>query len=90
MMQKVLVAAFAAFALSASASAGIAFPAASFHAAQSLSSVQHVTFWGDSFPYGYNWSVEKACTRYEPVETGRGVVMERVWVCGDRARYSRR
>jgi hypothetical protein len=49
--------------------------------------VQKVTFWGRPFPYGYNWSVIKACTRYEPVETAHGTHMERVWVCRDRKYY---
>lgn len=44
-------------------------------------------FWGKPFPYGYRWSVVKACTRYEPVETARGVRMEKVWVCGARRYY---
>ena len=46
----------------------------------------HLTlgFWGEAFPYGYNWSRVRACTRYEPVETERGVRMEKVWVCGGR------
>jgi hypothetical protein len=46
-------------------------------------------FWGEAFPYGYRWSLVRACTRYEPVDTARGVVMEKVWVCGDRRHYYR-
>ncbi len=38
-------------------------------------------FWGRPFPIGYNWSLERACSRYEPVESDRGTRMERVWVC---------
>lgn len=86
-MHKILLAAVTSFALSASAGSGIAFPSAPIHAAQSLPNVQQVTFWGRPFPYGYNWSLVRACTRYEPVETADGTRMQRVWVCGDRRRY---
>lgn len=41
-------------------------------------------FWGEPFPYGYRWSVARACTRYEPVDTAHGVRMKKVWVCGYR------
>jgi hypothetical protein len=81
MLSKVLVAATVAFALSVSAGAGYAFPIAAFHAIQSPSSVQPVTFWGEPFPYGYSWGVVRACTRYVTVEGSRGAHMERVWVC---------
>jgi len=90
MLNKVLVAATAAFALSVSAGAGIAFPAIPMQGGQSSSNVQQVTFWAKPFPHRYNWSLARACTRYEPVETARGTVMQRVWVCEDRRRYSYR
>lgn len=86
MVRKVLVAATVAFALSFSAGAGYAFPVAPFHAIQNPPSVRQVTFWGRSFPYGYNWSLVRACTRYEPIETTRGTRMHRIWVCGERWR----
>lgn len=44
--------------------------------------LQEVTFWGEPFPYGYNWDRTRACTQYETVDTGRGLVTRRVWVCG--------
>jgi hypothetical protein len=43
--------------------------------------IQNVTFWGEAFPYGYRWSLNRACTAYETVETPRGPEMRRVWVC---------
>jgi len=46
-------------------------------------------FWGEPFPYGYRWSVVRACTRYEPIDTAHGVRMEKVWVCGGRRHYYR-
>ena len=85
MTHKLILAATAAVALVASAGPGGAFPAARTYAAQ-YSSVQRVTFWGQAFPYGYNWSLVRACTRYVPVETSRGPVMRRAWVCGERGR----
>ena len=41
-------------------------------------------FWGEAYPFGYNWSYVRACTRYEPVETKYGTRTEKVWVCGNR------
>jgi hypothetical protein len=83
MAQKMLLAATAAIALFISAGAGVAFPVAPMQAAPTTA-VTKVTFWGKSFPYGYRWSLARACTRHEPVETSRGPVMQRVWVCGHR------
>ena len=40
-----------------------------------------VTFWGEPFPYGYSWSVVRACARYLTVGGPRGPRVERVWVC---------
>jgi hypothetical protein len=48
-----------------------------------------VTFWGEAFPYGYDWSIERACTRYEPFETPHGTEVRRVWVCNDKLRRYR-
>ena len=53
-------------------------------AATRLGTFHTLGFWGEAFPYGYRWSVVRACTRYEPVETRRGVRMEKVWVCRGR------
>ena len=46
-------------------------------------------FSGEAYPYGYRWSLVRACTRYEPVETEHGTRMEKVWVCADRRHYYR-
>jgi len=83
MAQKMLLAATAAIALFISAGAGVAFPAAPMQTVQPTS-ITKVTFWARSFPYGYRWSLARACTRYESVETSRGPVIQRVWVCGHR------
>lgn len=90
MKSKVVLAIAAAAMLCGSSVSGMAFIAAPVAAAQRLSDVHSVTFWGRSFPFRYNWSLVRACTRYEPVETTRGTRMHRVWVCGDRRRYSYR
>lgn len=81
MTNKVLLAAAAAVALFASVGTSAAFPVAPLQAART-ETVQKVTFWGKPFPYGYRWS--RSCTRYDLVETSRGPVMQRVWVCGHR------
>lgn len=83
MTHKVFLAATAVITLFVSAGAGAAFPVAPMQAA-STTAVTKVTFWGEPFPYGYRWRVARGCTRYETVETSRGPVMERVWVCGHR------
>lgn len=44
-------------------------------------------FWGEAFPYGYNWSLARACRRRVEVETPHGVRLRTVWVCN--ARYAR-
>jgi hypothetical protein len=85
MKHKVILAAVAAVSLLAFASAGHAFPIAPMQAAQS-SDIQQVTVWGKPFPYGYTWRLARACTRYVPVETSRGTVMRRAWVCRGRGR----
>jgi hypothetical protein len=83
MTHKVYLAATAAIALFASAGASVASPIIPMQAAPAAA-VTKVTFWAKSFPYRYNWSLARACTRYETVETSRGPVTERVWVCGHR------
>lgn len=83
MTHKVFLAATVAIALFVSAGAGVAFPVAPMKAAPTTA-VTKVTFWGKPFPYRYRWSLARACTRYETVETSRGPVMERIWVCGHR------
>jgi hypothetical protein len=89
MKHKLLSAATVLLALGASVGSGAAFPSTPIHVSQALASIQRVTFWGDAFPYGYSWSVVRACTRYEPVETAQGTQMQRVWVCGEKSRRER-
>ena len=89
MAHKVLPAAVAAIALYVSAGSCVAFPVHPMQSAEN-SIVQRVTFWGRPFPYRYNWSLVRACTRYELLEGPRGPRMHRIWVCGDRRRYSSR
>lgn len=86
MVRKGLTAAAALVALSVSAGSGLALPVAPLHEASSVVGAQAVTFWGRVFPYQYTWSLTKACTRYVPVETGRGMRLRRVWVCRDKWR----
>lgn len=38
-------------------------------------------FWGENFPYGYRWSLVRACSRREEVETPHGLRWRTVWVC---------
>jgi hypothetical protein len=38
-------------------------------------------FWGENFPYGYRWSLVRACQRRVQVETPRGLRWRTVWVC---------
>ena len=84
MMHKVVLAITVAAMLCGSTVSGTAFTVAPLVAAPSLSDVHSVTFWGQPFPYGYNWSRERACTRHLPVETPQGhTSWQRVWVCGD-------
>lgn len=83
MTHKVVLAAAAAIALFSSVGAGAAFPVAPIQAAPEKT-VTNVTFWGKPFPYRYNWRLARGCTRYETVETSRGPVTQRVWVCGQR------
>lgn len=83
MAHKVSLAVTALIVLFVSCGIGQAFTTASMLAA-APAAVTRVTFWGNSFPYGYSWSRQRACTRYETVETGRGPVTQRFWVCGQR------
>lgn len=71
--------------VSLSPNVALAFPISS-PAALHDGLVRKVTFWGHPFPYGYTWSLARACTRYIPVETAHGVRSERVWVCRQRFR----
>jgi hypothetical protein len=89
MAHKVLPVVAAAIALYVSVGSCVAFPANPIQSVES-SSVQRVTFWGRPFPYRYNWSLVRACTRYELLDGARGPRMHRIWVCGDRRRYSLR
>jgi hypothetical protein len=86
-MRKIVLAAAVAAAMVAGASSSQAFPALPAHAIEAgPSALQRVTFWGRPFPYGYRWSLVRACTRYVPVETAHGVRTQRVWVCATRKR----
>jgi hypothetical protein len=80
MTRKVLFASVAAVAFGASVQFASAFPVTPM-AAATHSHVAKVTFWAQPFPYRYNWSLVQACTHYETIETPRGPVMKRVWVC---------
>lgn len=83
MTHKVFLAATAATFLFVSAGSGVAFPVAPMRTAEPTG-VSKISFWGKPFPYRYRWSLARACTRHEPVETSRGPVMKRVWVCVQR------
>lgn len=93
MTKKAILAATAALGLLAFTGATSAFPVAPIKAAAgsglSQPNVQQVTFWGRAFPYRYTWNVNRACTRYVPVETAHGTVTRRVWVCGRSGRYGK-
>lgn len=89
MKHKLLLGVTASLVLSASTGSGFAFPSAPIYAPQRLATVQRVTFWGDAFPFGYDWSIVRACTRYEQVETANGTEMKRVWVCDEKLRRFR-
>jgi ABC-type glycerol-3-phosphate transport system substrate-binding protein len=86
-MQRLVLAAITALTVAAAAGPSSAMPAASLQALRADSSVQQVTFWGRPFPYGYRWSLVRACTRYETVETPRGPRLHRIWVCAGPKRY---
>lgn len=83
MTHTVFLAATTAIALFVSGGAGVAFPVTPMQAGPTAA-VTKVTFWGEAFPYGYSWRLARGCTRYETVETSRGPVTQRVWVCGSR------
>lgn len=80
MTHKALLTATIAVFVGTSVQFASAFPAAQW-STLSQPAVEKVTFWGRSFPYHYSWSLAEACTRYETVETPRGPVTKRVWVC---------
>jgi hypothetical protein len=90
MTQKLILAIMTAALLCASTGASSALTVTALQTVGASSMVQEVSFWGQAFPYGYNWSVTRACTRYEPVETAHGTHMERVWVCGTPERYHKK
>lgn len=75
-----LLAAVAAVTTAVSVQVAGAFPAAPLTQV-TQPTVEKVTFWGRPFPYHYSWSLVQACTRYETVETAKGPVTKRVWVC---------
>jgi ABC-type glycerol-3-phosphate transport system substrate-binding protein len=86
-MQRLVLAAITALAMAAAAGPGSAMPAASLQALKADSSVQRVTFWARPFPHGYRWSLVRACTRYETIETPRGPRLHRIWVCASPKHY---
>jgi hypothetical protein len=80
MNRNALLMAVAVITLGASGQVAAAFPAAPLTQV-TQPAVEKVTFWGRPFPYHYSWSLVQACTRYETVETAKGPVTKRVWVC---------
>jgi hypothetical protein len=52
-----------------------------YSSSRSLGTRQILGFWGNTFPYGYRWSLVRACERRELVATSRGPRWQRVWVC---------
>ena len=89
MMYKNVLAAATVLGLFSSSGSSMAFTVDQLRAVPQSFAVQQVTFWGHPFPYGYNWSLARACTRYVPVETAHGTRLQRVWVCRQRwRRYS--
>ena len=83
MMAKTVLAAIATVMLCGSAPAGFVIAAPLLGVTENLSPIQNAAFVGRPFPYRYTWSRARACTRYEPTETARGVRWQRIWVCGD-------
>jgi hypothetical protein len=51
-----------------------------------IGTVEPLGFWGKPFPFGYQWSLARACNRYEAEEGPRGTTWRRVWVCNVRPR----
>ena len=76
-----LVAAALVVGAAAAAQAAPAAPAAALSGVAASAPVVNVSFRGHPFPYRYTWSRVRACTRYLPVETARGVRWQRTWVC---------
>lgn len=77
---KMLAAAVSALAIGTAVQSASAFPAVP-GLKPTGTNIQNVTFWAEAFPYGYRWSLAQACTAYETVETPKGPVTRRVWVC---------
>jgi hypothetical protein len=86
-MQRLVLGATAALIMAAATGPSLALPAAPLHAVKADPVIQQVAFWGRPFPYRYNWSLVRACTRYETIETPRGPRLHRIWVCAGRHRY---
>jgi len=78
---KVAVAGFISLAGTAAASAAEMGVSTTNVYSRSLGSRQILGFWGNTFPYGYRWSLVRACERRELVETPRDPRWHRVWVC---------
>ncbi len=91
MTSKAVLAIAAGAILWASSVPSTAVTVAPIAAARHLSDMHRVTFGGWPFPHGYAWSRVRACTRHIPIETTDGHIRwQRVWVCSDEGRYSRR
>jgi hypothetical protein len=58
--------------------------------AREVGTYGYLDFWGHPYPFGYAWSLDRACTRFEPVETPHGTRTERVWVCDVQRGYANR
>jgi hypothetical protein len=86
-MQRLVLAAAAGLIMAAATGPSLAMPAAPLQAVKADTVIQRVTFWGRPFPNRYNWSLARACTRYETIETPRGPRLHRIWVCAGRNRY---
>ena len=52
-----------------------------YSSSRGLGTRHELGFWGNPFPYGYRWSIVRACERHEMVETPRGPRWHRVWGC---------
>jgi hypothetical protein len=58
-----------------------------FDQAEVASMATAISFWGRPYPYGYaGWG---PCVRYERIETERGIMSRRVWICSRSGAYRR-
>jgi hypothetical protein len=89
MAQKIALGLIAAIVLGISAPK-MALAADMGRSSRSIGTVQHLGFWGEPFPYGYRWSLVRACSRYESEETSHGTKWHHVWVCDVKAGYAYR